>query len=129
MAISVYKFGSVVTTELATVMNGRALITVTNGYDTFKQFGVHYQVPVGKTLYVTQFASSASSASLHFGYGDNAKSDETTAPTNFVNVMTTSAYAETVNNSVCFVIPASKYPCMFHNASGIRTMLIYGVVL
>lgn len=84
--------------------------------------GTPYQVPAGKTFFVTRLTFNYAGGPnwFHVGYGDTAVASGAPAPTNFVKV--TQAYGgggSSIDASidVMIPIPANKFPCI-KNQSG-----------
>lgn len=101
-------------------------------YDTCEfPIGTNYQVPAGKTLYITKilYMNKSAGGNFSFGYGDDAVTDDVNPPTNFVT-STTVIYADVANKefelSVFIPIPANKYPCI-RASFGDSRIIIFGV--
>ena len=130
MALRNYKIGGAVTD---TPTDGKCLWkrVATTKYETLATFAGAYQVPVGKTLYVTHILLNGDTAnwSIEFGYGDDAVNGSATPPTNSVKQcedLGSAAAFNTLDLSVFFPVPAGKYPYVFGNGAGNVACTIQG---
>lgn len=95
--------------------------------------GIDYQVPAGKTFYITQAYTEIGGANGSFlvGYGDDGVPSQAGAPTNWKQ-MTTLLYIDKANVSYPFnlfvPIPAGKYPTLLASG-GVGHINIVGVEL
>lgn len=116
------------------LVNLRANPSGNSRYMTFlKEDGTAYQVPAGKTLYITasNYHGVAAGNLWNFGYGDDAVADGVAAPTNAksVSVSIVVAVANTQYTlDVYAAIPALKYPYAF-SSIGDNRINMYGIVI
>lgn len=123
-----YKIGAVETRDpslLRCLSNSQIQVT-SERYDTLESpEGTDYQVPTGKTLYITklQVGSGATSGTffiLDVGYGDDGVANSASAPTNRKVVYRT-IYMQGAglrgDLDVFIPIPAGKYPYIYGNGS------------
>ena len=115
----------------------------TNDYETMEfPVGTDYQVPSGKTLYITKIiaGTNAGSADFAIGYGDTGVANGTTPPTNFVQITPNRMYPfKYVNGSgssgvttdidVWIPIPALKYPCVRSNGTAGAYVSAIGILV
>ena len=107
-------------------------VTAPGRYMTFESpVGTDYQVPAGKTFYITKIICSDVSASSGFylGYGDTGVAEGAAAPVNYqrltgVTHVNTAYYSYPFD--VCIPIPANKFPVMAGSAAASQVTL-YGV--
>lgn len=92
--------------------------------------GTPYQVPAGKVLKcgLVKIFNDPGGAKISFGYGDSFVDNSSAPPTNFVQLIyglgMEVAY-KIYNESIYFVIPAQKYPCI-RSLSGTSTGYLFG---
>lgn len=121
MATRVFKAGdgtSDTPGDFVTLVNTKS-VTSTRYQTLQTPDGVNYQVPVGKTLYITAInASNATGAANPVGpcgFGDTSINDSAALPTNpnyfcDANVGLPIAGGTTQQLKGCWAIPAGKYP-------------------
>jgi len=126
-----FKVGSLGTDSPASVKSMTSRTTSANNYMTLESVvGTDYQVPAGKTFYITSVVYMANSASggIKIGYGDTGVADGAAAPTNFVQ-LTEEFRSETADKlipvSVLVAIPAGKFPCVRQNAGAVQLYVTY----
>ena len=131
MSTIAFKIGSLVQDSVAGLKALAAFATATNYMTLEIPVGTDYQVPVGKTFYITKVSYSVSTANEHviIGYGDTGIPDQAAPPTNYVAL---TAYlqapaAYTIYERDLFLaIPAQKYPCVKAGTAGLYA-LIHGI--
>ena len=115
MAIQAFRVGAGGTDTPSDVKTGFAFPTGVDQYMTFEfPIGTDVQVTAGKTLYITHIRINQSvGANFDIGYGDTGVANGASAPTNYVEIVT-SFEAVTVQDDfdVIIPIPAGKYPCV-----------------
>ena len=119
-----YKVGSAETrdpTLLKCLINTQTQLDL-NRYDSFDSpRGTSYQVPTGKTLYITKVQGSILQAAgadvgIEVGYGDTHVEDSVAAPTNVIPIYLTKFF--TINGlqldlDVWIPIPTGKFPYIY----------------
>lgn len=115
----------------------------TADYETMEfPVGTDYQVPSGKTLYITKLIVSANAASADFaiGYGDTGVANGVTAPTNFVQITPNRMYpfkyvngsgssGVTTEHDVWIPIPQLKFPCARSNGTAGAYVTAIGILV
>jgi len=111
-----FRLGSLAQDAVTGIKSLCALVTASSRYMSLESpVGTDYQVPAGKTFYITKMHYSGVDASIGFviGYGDTGVADGAAAPTNPVQLTQmhrgASAFIE-YSADVFLAIPAAKYP-------------------
>lgn len=95
--------------------------------------GTDYQVPSGKTFYITKLilAPTSTASKCRLGYGDTGVANGAAAPTNAVDLTNSSQFSCTDNTTVVydnlfFAIPSLKYPYVKSDQQS-ATVTIFGI--
>lgn len=104
-------------------------IPAINNYDCMESpVGTNYQVPAGKTLYISEikFTGDAIGCRIQVSYGTDAIDDAAGPPANNVLLCqphVVNAVDDTATYPVLYAIPALKYPHCLAGGGGIRVNL------
>lgn len=136
MTVRLYRAGYSVTDVPGDLVTLCGNDTVANAnYQTFLQIGTAYQVPVGKTLYLTGLLLMPTVANAgigQIGYGDTAVSNSVAAPTS--NFRITQQFLQATANDmkqwlIMAAIPAQKYPYYVATGGANVEITVFGVVI
>jgi hypothetical protein len=133
MPVRAFKSGFGSTDTPGEVIALYAETTASAQHSTFRSDSTptYYQVPAGKTFYITRIihVNDAATGSSVFGYGDTAVNNDTTAPTN-VKQKTKGFKVEVANREQvidCFIpIPTGKYP-YFKSSGNAGGAQVFGI--
>lgn len=135
MTIRAYKLGALGQDDLTGVKCLSAILAAAApNYMTLEYpTGTDYQVPAGKTFYITKMDFHGNATDQHaiilIGYGDDGVADGAAAPTNF-KALTANYYVNLASNTTPFdviiPIPAEKYPCIKISV-GTCAITVYGI--
>jgi len=130
MAVRNYRTGFAVTDTPGDGVCLQASASASN-YQTLLQHGSNYQVPAGKTLYITRVHFNVSVAGAAFNIGDATAAVTNSASSPANNIQTTGSITGTTTEMIidCFIPVAQNLFPFLKAGSGSTNITCYGVVI
>src|SRR3990167_4433219 len=120
MAVIAYKLGALGQDSVSGIKNLAGTVSGSNYMTLETPVGTDYQVPAGKTFYITKLdltRLSGNGAQVKIGYGDSGVAHGTVSPTKYVALTSTyhigGSATQTLAFEIIIPIPAQKYPCIY----------------